>query len=643
MSLIKDKPFWEDGNIAEWFIWYEQFKNICINNKVPFIIEDSPQDIYSPDDIDLCKPNLAIRLNYLAQKRYVGIVESMESYFLSVYDETLTSDAVYTLYRDYRIHIDDVKEERVHIPKILVDRSPEEWREIDKIPQIFPENKIISSEDTVFLSDNAKEAVVYKLVQGQSELLGDNPVNLPSYTSSEEIIKRCNLTTPSYTFNPTKVAASTIQLIYHPYDLERYKSEFSNDLKVNYEAKRSGKDIPEQTAMRLFNDHVSLANREITTVAEALRNRQFRNAMKHLSNKYEVIEANTHHICQEKMLSMTFQGIGFEKESLTAFINRFQLGLRILTIVKGITYKIDNTIKSYPERITQDANSGDLKDDEVRSIILPDGSNVQVHITESQRKEWYLKALKRNPLGIFRELISYLDHDSTRSLKEVIASTQLRYTKYISEGVTELKEQANKVIQKVPPKSQVTYGVIPKRKIETSPQSNQPHKSTKLTCRRCGVNNTHSSETCKVIGKLIDDSQKSIRPKGNDKTISTKPNKPESRVIIQDKPKNVKPNEKVKANMITVDNNFKGCTYCLTDNKPLNRCNSHTFSNCNSKPIWLSEDKMDRIYSNFKRRLSQSPSQLPSTSTNKLSDYAGGHDDPDVDYDFESELEDLEE
>ena len=35
MSLNKDKPFWEDGNIAEWFIWFEQFKNICINHKAP--------------------------------------------------------------------------------------------------------------------------------------------------------------------------------------------------------------------------------------------------------------------------------------------------------------------------------------------------------------------------------------------------------------------------------------------------------------------------------------------------------------------------------------------------------------------------------------------------------------------------------
>jgi hypothetical protein len=165
MSLQKDKPFWEDGNIAEWFIWFEQFKNICINHKVPFIIEVIPQDIYSPDDIDLCKPNLAIRLNYLAQMRYNKIVESMETYYLGIYDETLTSEAVYTIYRDYRIHIEDIHEEgRVPIPKVLIDRSPEEWREFEYIPQTFPEDKVISDEDMEFLPINAKEAVVYKLI-----------------------------------------------------------------------------------------------------------------------------------------------------------------------------------------------------------------------------------------------------------------------------------------------------------------------------------------------------------------------------------------------------------------------------------------------------------------------------------------------
>jgi len=341
---------------------------------------------------------------------------------------------------------------------------------------------------------------------------------------------------------------------------------------------------------------------------------------------------------------MTFQGAGFEKESLTAFINRFQLGLRILTIVKGITYKVDNTIKSYPERITQDANSGDLKDDEVRSIILPDGSNVQLHITESQRKEWYLKALKRNPLSIFKELISFLDHDPSKSLKEVIAATQLRYTKYLAEGISELKEQANKITQKIPPKSQGTYGVIPKRKIESSPQSNQPNKSTKYLCRKCGENNSHSSETCRVIGRLIDDSQKSIRPKGNDKPIPAKPNKQNNRVIMQDKTKNVKPNDKVKAGTITVDDNFQGCTYCLSDNKPLSKCISHTFSTCKSKPQWLTEERMDNIYSKFKNRFSRSSDQPSSTITSNLSDYAGGTNkiDHESDYDFESELEDLE-
>ena len=106
MSLNKDKPFWEDGNIAEWFIWFEQFKIICINHKVPFIIEDTPQDTYSPDDIDLCKPNLAVRLNFIAQKRYKSIFDSMETYYFGTYDETQSEVAGYNIYRDYHIHLE---------------------------------------------------------------------------------------------------------------------------------------------------------------------------------------------------------------------------------------------------------------------------------------------------------------------------------------------------------------------------------------------------------------------------------------------------------------------------------------------------------------------------------------------------------
>ena len=83
-----------------------------------------------------------------------------------------------------------------------------------------------------------------KLIQNQTELLGDNPASLSYYTSSEEIIKRCHLTQACRVFNPDRVSTSADAIIYHPYELERVKSEFSNDLKVNYEAKRSGKDIP---------------------------------------------------------------------------------------------------------------------------------------------------------------------------------------------------------------------------------------------------------------------------------------------------------------------------------------------------------------------------------------------------------------
>ena len=32
-----DKVYWDQGNIAEWYIWLEAFNNICIQQRVPFI------------------------------------------------------------------------------------------------------------------------------------------------------------------------------------------------------------------------------------------------------------------------------------------------------------------------------------------------------------------------------------------------------------------------------------------------------------------------------------------------------------------------------------------------------------------------------------------------------------------------------
>ena len=183
--------------------------------------------------------------------------------------------------------------------------------------------------------------------------------------------------------------------------------------------------------------------------------------------------------------------------------------------------------------------------------------------------------------------------------------------------------------------------------MDTSPQSSQPNKATKYNCRKCGDNNSHSSETCRVIGKLIDDSQKSIRPKSNDKPIPIKTTKPDNKIIINDKTKTVKSNDKVKAGKVVVNEDFLGCTYCLTQNKSLSRCNSHTFANCTSRPNWLTNVEMEGIFINWKTKHTPSGA-IPSTNTNNLSDYAGGnsndHDkDPEVDYDFGSENEDLNE
>jgi len=90
--------------------------------------------------------------------------------------------------------------------------------------------------------------------------IGANPNSLQQ-DSADEIISKAHLNEIFYDFNPNGTYTVESEVIYHPYELEEVKSEFTNDFKNHQEAKRSGKDIPEQTAMKLFNEHISRAKR----------------------------------------------------------------------------------------------------------------------------------------------------------------------------------------------------------------------------------------------------------------------------------------------------------------------------------------------------------------------------------------------
>ena len=127
----------------------------------------------------------------------------MESYYFGIYDETQREEAVYNIYRDYHVLMEEeAKESRVPIPRVLHDRSPDSWEDISHVLQTFPEDKVLSVENLELLPTNAKEAVVSKLILSQTQLLSDNPADLPSYTSSEEIIKKCHLAQDCHVFNP---------------------------------------------------------------------------------------------------------------------------------------------------------------------------------------------------------------------------------------------------------------------------------------------------------------------------------------------------------------------------------------------------------------------------------------------------------
>jgi hypothetical protein len=393
--------------------------------------------------------------------------------------------------------------------------------------------------------------------------IGANPNSLQQ-DSADEIISKAHLNEIFYDFNPNGTYTVESEVIYHPYELEEVKSEFTNDFKNHQEAKRSDKDIPEQTAMKLFNEHISRANREIANVAEALRNRQFRVAMKHLSAKWEVDQANIVHHCQNKVVSMVFQGEGHENESIITFNNRFQLALRILTIVTGL--KSDNIVNSnkaisYPDRLTQDANSGDKSDEEIKNTLLPNGNPVRLIITENQRREWYINALKANPLNIFKSLISLLETES-RPFRDTMTMVQARYTKYLDDKTKQLSEE-NKVlkIQKLVPKGNLPnvtkININKKRSIDNiTPNTPKVIKEAKLYCKICDFNSTHITNDCKKLSKLIlDQTNKPVVQKINKDIKIEKHIKSDNKVS-----KDTKIKSRSKVNKIKIEDY---CTYCL--------------------------------------------------------------------------------
>ena len=69
------------------------------------------------------------------------------------------------------------------------------------------------------------------------------------------------------------------------------------------------------------------------------------------------------------------------------------------------------------------------------------------------------------------------------------------------------------------------------------------------------------------------------------------------------------------------EKHFKGCLYCLT--KSLEGKDSHRFSNCKIKKKWMTDQKMERMLTNWITKTTPS-GYIPSKDTNSWSDYAGG-------------------
>jgi hypothetical protein len=272
--------------------------------------------------------------------------------------------------------------------------------------------------------------------------------------------------------------------------------------------------------------------------------------------------------------------------------------LRILTIVTGLksdSIVNSNKVISYPDRLTQDANSGDKSDEEIKSTLLPNGNPVILIITENQRREWYINALKANPLNIFKSLISLLETEP-RPFRDTMTMVQARYTKYLDEKTKKLSEE-NKIlkIQKLVPKGNspnvTKLNTNKKRSIDNiTPSTPKVTKEAKLYCKICDFNSTHITNDCKKLSKLIlDQTNKPVVQKINKDIKIEKPIKSDNKVS-----KDTKIKSKPKVNNIKIDY----CAYCLKFGQSERIFKSHNFKGCTRRPSDMSRKALQSILAN---------------------------------------------
>jgi len=310
-----------------------------------------------------------------------------------------------------------------------------------------------------------------------------------------------------------------------------------------------------------------------------------------------------------------------------AFNTRFQKHLRILCIIKSIrTKEKGRKIISYADRLTQEANSWTLSSAKIAKLKNSANSEMVEYLSETDRKNWYLDAMRRNDQNIFGDVVN-LQAILNNSFEEIVTQIYDSYQRHISnkiKNITDGQNQARaaKLLTKNAENRNKPYPFDKKRKLDepmakihTNPNYKIPKKviGNKYHCTMHGDNDQHNTDHCHIVKQALlafKDSAIKKKTLQNSHTSKaqkvTKPitnsNNTNPKVVVKPKTTNFndKSNPKPKANLITSssssnqiiinDNKIKPiCDICRNAGKGIRAFTTHSTSECSFNPIKSSD------------------------------------------------------
>ena len=280
----------------------------------------------------------------------------------------------------------------------------------------------------------------------------------------------------------------------------------------------------------------------------------------------------------------------------------------------------------YADRPTQEANSWTMSNEKITNKKNSAGDVMVEYLTETDRKNWYLDAMRRNEQNIFSDVVG-LQAILNNSFVDIVTQVYDSYQRHISTKIKDIKDSQNlakaaKLLTKNIENRNKPYPFDKKRKLDepmakihTNPNYKIPKKvnSSKYHCTMHGDNDQHDTDHCHIVKQaLLAFKESAIKKKTLQNSHTSKAQKvtkpittsniTNPKVVVKPKTTNFnnKSNPKPKANLITSssssnqiiinDNKIKPiCDICRNAGKGIRAFTTHSTSECTFNPIKSSD------------------------------------------------------